>query len=310
MHARDPFGRPRRLLLVTLTILCLTATQAAADDPGSPWLDLGERSREVLVPLMPESRVATRIAAPPSRALPKMIVVGFTGGREGRDSRISGVVGLRRRIEASLDGRGDVVALTFNNRDWREAAGQVLTLAGLDTAAATDVRPLVIAYGHSWGAGAVTKFAREIGDRDLDIALAVYIDAFSLRNPRVPANVHYAVNLYQRTGIFRGFPLRGKSKLVLESPESTTVLANLQITPDTDHFGWHWNLVQPLLYRHHHRMSHDVRLQQYLLDLVAMTPEQDESAGSDDLSYTDGWPSTGSFRDPLPHTSRALEPVF
>jgi hypothetical protein len=101
------------------------------------------------------------------------------------------------------------------------------------------------------------------------VALAVYVDAFALRNPRVPANVRYAVNLYQRSGILRGLPLRGKGKLVLEDPAATTLLANLQIKPQTDrYFGWHWNLVQPLLYLHHHRMGHDVRLHRYLLAVI------------------------------------------
>jgi hypothetical protein len=78
------------------------------------------------------------------------------------------------------------------------------------------------------------------------------------------------MNIYQRTGLLRGLPLRGKSTLVPEAPERTTVLANLRVTPETDHFGWNWNLVQPIFYRHHHRIGHDLRIQRLLLDLVSL----------------------------------------
>lgn len=296
MHGRG-LPAPGRLLVSLIAVWFLTTgTVAASDDQD--WLLLVERSREALSSLAPDP------AAPEASGCLRTIVVGFTGGLEGGESRISGVVRLRKKIEQSAAAGHDVAAFTYNNREWATAAADVLALIrrhtpplaiaadrigpheaaaddGLPGARATedgsgcDELPLIIAYGHSWGAGAVTKFARRLGEADASVALAIYIDAFSLRNPRVPANVRYAVNVYQRTGIFRGFPLRGKSKLVLEAPESTVVLANLRIKPETEHFGWHWNLVQPLLYRHHHRMSHDVRLQRYLLELLPVAESPD-----------------------------------
>lgn len=196
-----------------------------------------------------------------------------------------------------MSGDDRVVALTYNNRDWSTAADDVLER--LDTWSALTPgepaesgRPLIIVFGHSWGGGAITRFARQLQAEDIDVALAVYVDAFALRNPRVPGNVRFAVNLYQRSGIFRGLPLRGKSRLVLEDPSSTTLLANLRIRPHTEkYFGWHWNLVQPLLYRHHHRMGHDVRLRDYLLTLVEASTSDDEdreSTVAPCLSQSDG----------------------
>jgi hypothetical protein len=97
------------------------------------------------------------------------------------------------------------------------------------------------------------------------------VDTFTLRPPKVPANVRFAVNLYQRTGVLRGLPLRGKKTLRPDDPQATIVLGSLRITPRTEHFGWNWNLVQPLLNRQHHRIGHDVRLRDYLIDLVEQT---------------------------------------
>jgi pimeloyl-ACP methyl ester carboxylesterase len=177
----------------------------------------------------------------------------------------------------------DVRALTYNNFRWRRAASDVVALARADGAATSPAglpggdlslpQPFIIVYGHSWGGGSIAKFARLLRDEGLDISLAVYIDAFTVRNPRVPDNVRYAVNFYQRAGLLRGLPLRGKRQLVPESPDATHILGSYRLRPDTDHFGWNWNLIQPLLYRHHHRISHDVRLQHYLVEAVGVLLE-------------------------------------
>lgn len=282
--------RPHTLTAWTLACWLAGAGLAFADEPpGTAWHALRAATLQALTglsrtslcpPAIPETTPASECAAAYGDATrhadrPNILVVGFTGGLEGSESRVSGVVRMRKRIEESAGLYPGVSALTYNNRDWRAAVREALSLiGGREDAAArgADIvpAPLIIVYGHSWGGGAVSKFARALRDERLEVSLAVYIDAFSWRNPRVPDNVRYAVNFYQRTGILRGFPLRGKSKLVLESPESTVLLGNLRITPDTEHFGWHWNIVQPMLYRHHHRMGHDVRLQQYLLDLVTL----------------------------------------
>jgi hypothetical protein len=198
--------------------------------------------------------------------------VGFTGGIEPKDSGASGVVALRDRVGGHVGDRDEVLPLTFNNFRWRRAATEIKSLvADIREANAGPTllpQPLIVVYGHSWGAGSIAKFARELRKENLEVSLAIYIDAFQLRNPRLPDNIRYAVNFYQRSGILRGLPFRGKSKLIPENPERTRILGSYRIDPVTEHWGWSWNPLQPLLYRHHHRIGHDLRLQRYLVEIV------------------------------------------
>lgn len=268
-NAQQPFaGRlaPRLVSMSLVVVLALPLPAVAGDhDHDPPWAALQAQSLELLSMLVRdrEHRVADDDQQQMAAAGPRMIVVGFTGGLERKNSRVSGVVRLRKKIEDRVGDTPGVAALAYSNFAWRRASEDVRALAA-------GTSPVIVVYGHSWGAGAISKFARSIDRGGLEVALAVYIDAFTLRNPRVPANVRYAVNIYQRTGLLRGLPLRGKSKLLPVDPERTHVLANLRVTPETEHFGWNWNLVQPLFYRHHHRIGHDVRIQGLLLDLVSV----------------------------------------
>lgn len=197
-------------------------------------------------------------------AEPSVIVVGFTGGREQRDSRLSGVVRVGHAVADATQHSAGVSVLLYNNAEWHEASRDVV-----EQMRSEPVAPLVVAYGHSLGAGAITRFARQLERENIDIDLAVYIDAFGLRNPRLPANIRHAVNFYQRAGLLRGLPLRGKRHLRPESPEATTLLGSYRLAPDTRRFGWHWNLIQPLFYRQHHRLAHDARIQELLVSVAA-----------------------------------------
>ncbi|MBI2816842.1 MAG: hypothetical protein HYX72_07865 [Acidobacteria bacterium] len=211
---------------------------------------------------------------------PYIVVVGFTGGIEKKDSKASGIAGMGKSLQARLAGDSAVLPLTFNNMRWRRARTEVLRIVQ-DMRQGTGFphamrQPLIIVYGHSWGAGSISKFARELEKENVEISLAIYIDAFVWRgifgwgrNPKVPGNVRYAINSYQRAGIFRGLPIRGKSKVVPEDEQATRILGNFKITPQTEAWGWNWrNPLQGLLYRQHHLIAHDHRLESFLLDLV------------------------------------------
>lgn len=283
MNARLGPPRRRSALALALVLSLGAGTLVRADEPLDPrWEALRRQSRQIVTDLLRQQTATGPDSAHEIITLPpasRILVIGFTGGLEGADSRVSGVVRLRRRIAEHVGGP-NVEARTYSNFAWRQAATEVTTAvqaADPDGGSGPDRRraipPVIVVYGHSWGAGAIGKFARALDHEGLDIALAVYIDAFTLRKPRIPANVRTAVNVYQRTGILRGWPIRGKSGLVARSPD-TTILANLRVTPETRRFGWSWNLIQPLFYRQHHRIGYDARIERLLLDLVTL-PEED-----------------------------------
>ncbi len=271
--ARAAYARQVRVAVVCVGVLVTTIAigsgVAVADTHAIPWRGGWPADRTAgwvadvwCTPEPPSRHLAGPVAVSPSAPL---VVVGFTGGRERPDSPRSGVVRLGRTVAAAASFGQDVTVRLYNNAEWEEAGRDVLALVA---GSGRRAPPRVVVYGHSLGAGSITRFARQLQAHDLAIDLAVYIDAFGWRNPRVPANVRHAVNFYQRTGLLRGLPLRGKRQLVLESPERTTVLGSYRLTPDTPRFGWKWNLLMPLFYRQHHRLAHDGRIEQLLVSVA------------------------------------------
>jgi len=249
----------------------------------SAWHFEGPRGSAPWVPA-PDAHSGTGAAC--------LVIVGFTGGIERGSSRTSGVATLNALIRERVAADARVLTLTFNNFRWRRAATEVIRAAqasqGGSAAACGLPQPLIIAHGHSWGANSITKFAREIRKAGLEVSLAIYIDTFALRNPRVPDNVRYAVNVYQRAGILRGLPFRGKRKLVVEDPAATHMLGSFALKPESDKSVWSRNLLLPLLCKQHHLLPHDWRLRAYLLDIVAFklallsgTPADRERVGQD-----------------------------
>jgi hypothetical protein len=248
---------------------------------GETWSAIHDEMREALSTVSQEyfgsvgggpETVASGMEAPTAlQSGPWMIVVGFTGGIEKNDSSSSGVVNLNRKLHGNI-GEPEVLALTYNNFRWRKASQDVLDEVGrfrqqLSPALGLQ-QPLIVVHGHSWGAGSVSKFAREMRKAGLEVSMAIFIDAFAWRNPRVPDNVRYTVNFYQRAGILRGLPMRGKANVHLQDRDRTIHLGDYRLKPDAGHWGWSWNVLQPMFYRQHHLIAHDKRLQQYLLEIV------------------------------------------
>lgn len=116
---------------------------------------LAELSREYFrrEGFTPEPQVATSTLEMPP--VPWLVVVGCTGGIEKQDSHASGVVALKRRLEAHYDDSSGVRWLTYNNFWWRNAARDVVEITRQVRAAGGPPgirQPLIVAYGHSWGA--------------------------------------------------------------------------------------------------------------------------------------------------------------
>lgn len=250
------------------------AKTGAGGDARARWSDT--RATEFAADLwcVPERMVlADAGPALPAPDVP-VVIVGFTGGREGRDADRSGVVRLGHSVADSAKDDPNVTVRLYNNAEWPEAGRDILDIVQRSGVPAS--APLVVAYGHSLGGGSIGRLARMLEAEGVDIDLAVYIDAFGVRNPRLPANIRQAVNFYQRTGLLRGLPLRGKRKLIPEDPDATTLLGSYRMTPDTPVFGWRWSLMQPLLYRQHHRLAHDARIR----DLLVTVAGRDTHANS------------------------------
>jgi hypothetical protein len=225
-------------------------------------LDLSER---VDAKWKPELPVPAAASSSPGSA--RVLVVAFTGGLVPKVHPRSGVAMLTRRI----NGMGDdgVAALLFGRSDWRQAAAEVLKLAHSSPGSPGRLRqPLIVACGHSLGANSMGKFARLLGQSGLEVSLAVYIDAFSPGKSRVPANVAYAVNFYQRAGLLKGIPMRGQSGLVASAPARTTLLGSYLLKPPGKRPTGEPRPFRLPLFEPHHLLAYDTRVQGYVCDSV------------------------------------------
>jgi hypothetical protein len=232
------------------------------DDLRRALLDLSER---VDAKWKPELPVPAAASSSPGSA--RVLVVAFTGGLVPKVHPISGVAMLTHRI----NGMGDdgVATLLFGRSDWRRAAAEVLKLAHSSPGAPGRLgQPLIVACGHSLGANAMDKFARLLGQSGLEVSLAVYIDAFSLGKPRVPANVACAVNFYQRAGLLKGIPVRGQSGLVASAPARTTLLGSYLLKPRDKPPKAEPRPFRRLLFEQHYLLAHDARVHGYVCGAV------------------------------------------
>jgi hypothetical protein len=195
-----------------------------------------------------------------------VVVIGFTGGLDPKGYQDSGIATVIRRIGGMGEG---VVALLYGHGEWRQAAARVIEMARSSPDSTGRLRqPLIVACGHSLGAVSMGKFARLLGQSGLDVSLAVYIDAFSAGKPKAPANVRCAINFYQRAGIFKGLPVRGKAGLTAADPARTTLLGNYRLTPRDKPPKARARPNRRLFFEQHYRLAHDARVQGYICEAV------------------------------------------
>lgn len=154
------------------------------------------------------------------------LVIGFTGGIEHYDTVTRPV----RKLALDLRARNipDAYFETVEHRHRSLALRLVLDALDrnrdgrVDAAEARSVR--IILYGHSMGAAAVVKLARELKSRGIPVVLTVQVDSIGHGEEVIPSNVLRAANFYQHSSLV----LRGAAAIRAENPASTTILGNFR----------------------------------------------------------------------------------
>jgi pimeloyl-ACP methyl ester carboxylesterase len=154
------------------------------------------------------------------------LVIGFTGGIEHWDTAERPIRKLALELrELKIPSvyvdtvehvhRGLALRLILDaldrNRDGR-----------LDATERSSAR--IILYGHSMGAAAVVKLARELRARRIPVLLTVQVDSIGHGENVIPPNVARAANLYQHSS----HVLRGVAEIRAEDPKATTIVGNFR----------------------------------------------------------------------------------
>jgi hypothetical protein len=152
------------------------------------------------------------------------LVIGFMGGVEAWDADKHQVRKLALKLR-SLD-LPNVDVETVENRQEKlalELIPNALDRNGdgkLDEEERASAR--VILYGHSLGGGSVVKLASELKEIGVPVLLTIQVDSVGRKDRVIPSNVARAINFYQHDGPF----IRGRSEIVAEDSQKTTILAN------------------------------------------------------------------------------------
>ena len=163
-----------------------------------------------------------RTPVPPGHVL----VIGFLGGRERWDSPTEGVRRLAMELRAMK--RSGLYIETVENKK-RDLALRLVQNAldqNTDGALQKDEKQSarLIVYGQSFGGAAVVKFANQLKAMDVPVQLTVQIDSVGRGDARIPPNVRFAANLFQRNGRL----IRGEPSILAEDPARTTILGNFE----------------------------------------------------------------------------------
>lgn len=154
------------------------------------------------------------------------LVIGFMGGVEAWDAEKHYVRRLALKLR-SLD-LPNVYVETVESRQVNLALQLIpnaLDRNGdgkLDDQERASAR--VILYGHSLGGAAVVKLAGQLKEIGVPVLLTIQIDSVGRKDRVIPSNVARAANFYQHNGPF----IRGRSEIVAEDPQKTTILGNFK----------------------------------------------------------------------------------
>ena len=156
------------------------------------------------------------------------LVVGFMGGFVHSDDLRHSEVQIARQIQRTYGDR--VQVRMFENRERAEARRFVLDWVGSEERQRRLNReesdPLIILFGHSWGASAVVSLARELQQDGVRIALTIQVDSVRKKGEDdsvIPPNVAEAINFYQPDGM-----LHGRSTITAADSSRTRIIGNLR----------------------------------------------------------------------------------
>ena len=174
---------------------------------------------------------------------PRLIVIGFMGGRVKGGNLIHREAQLAKELQESYPRRVD--AAVFANHHAQDALGLVLHLLDRNQdghLSATEKNSArIVIYGHSWGASETVALARRLNALSIPVLLTIQVDSVQKQNENdaeIPPNVREAINFYQTEGL-----LHGRPQIEAADPTRTTILGNFESSyknnpvPCTD-FPW------------------------------------------------------------------------
>lgn len=173
-----------------------------------------------------------------SEALPSMrhgkavssraLVIGFVGGVRSPNDLKQGVVQIGNRLKSIPN--PELQVELYRHWHWKKAYDLIYQNVDLNrdeeiSSEELELAPRIVIYGHSLGGWAVIKLSRSLERICVPVELTVQIDSVGIGDEKVPSNVKFAANFYQRNNML----LRGEGKLKVENEGNTIVLGNFLI---------------------------------------------------------------------------------
>ena len=184
------------------------------------------------------------VAAAATQPYPHVIVIGFVGGFIKHDNPVHSEVQLAARLREAYPQAVDVE--TFESYNRKKARKKILALLDTDHDGSLTLdekhNARIILYGHSWGAAAAIRLARDLERDSIPVLLTVQVDSvhkIHQNDALIPANVAKAVNFYQPDGL-----VHGQSRIHAADPLHTQIIGNFRFaykgTPYTcDAYPWY-----------------------------------------------------------------------
>ncbi len=158
----------------------------------------------------------------------KILVVGYVGGLDTPNNGFSGVVKIRKQLQALHN--PELCVKTFSAYHWMAAYGWIKESLPPDREehfSKEEIRsgPKIIIYGHSFGGWACLSLARLLDTKGIPVELTVQIDSVGLGDSVVPPNVKAAANYYHRAPL----PFLIRRSIRAEDETTTQVLGNSRV---------------------------------------------------------------------------------